>query len=590
MPALNPSTPGREAARAAAAALAAGLGGAVWVLAEAASLGPMMGLSSPVAAVAPRAWALDPATWGSLAGLATAVASAGLVTPLRLLGVALVGAAALGVLHPGAFQRPVPYHLPLLRRAIAYASAVLIGLALPAIAQRLFTALNPDPALRATLDGGSALRLAAGVAVFCAFVWTLAGPGVLNIRALLRFSHGALAGLSIWGVVALAALFSSPVIDLLDLSVIGNIFVAADAAAGAPGRTWGWTLGASMTLYGFALALAGAVAVAGAPQSLGPRPRAGAGAVAAALFALLLAAGWRIDAGARARIAAAAPDLVTELGLDTIAPPRPIVLLLGEERAAWRVPPRQALRPVTLEQDCAPATASGERPPIPAATAANAAKLAHALDSAGAVASGRTARMLGCLVAIEARLFDPAGARARVFEDPAPARVGFFTFWAAVRGLLEHRVSAATRRFLVQLADTSRFAAHGPSAERIARLATQTVDSSTTVEGRLVVADPGLWRIGLVEAPAPGSGVHPWTYAPRNDGQVLQFMVDAVTPGVDGRFRFRGIAPGWYQLALLAPEGTTPERMRTLSVRGDPGQFVLAAATRRDLGTIQLHF
>lgn len=558
------------------------------MLAEAASLGPMMGLSSPTAAVAPRAWALDPAAWGGLAGLASTIASSGFVTPLRLLGVVLVGGAALGVLHPGAFQRPVPYHLPALRRAIAYSSAVLIGLALPAIAQRLFTALNPDPALRATLDGSSAVRLAVGVAAFCAFLWTLAGPGVLNVRALLRFSHGAIAGLSIWGAVALAALFSAPVVDLLDLSVIGNIFVAADAAAGAPGKTWGWTLGASIVLYGFALALAGAVAVAGAPQSLGSRPRAGAGAVAAALFLLLALAGWRIDAGARARIAAATPNLVEMLGLDTIVPPRPILLLLGNQRAAWRVPPRQALRPVTLEQDCAPATAAGERTPIPGASTGNVVRLAHALDSAGPVANGTTARMLGCLVALEARLFDPASARRRVFEDPAPARVGFFSFWAAVRGLLEHQMSIPTRTFLLQLADTGRYAASAASAERIGRLLAGRPDSTATVLGRLRVADPGLWRVGLVEAPAPGSLMNPWSYAPRNDGLVLQYMVDAAVPDPEGRFRFTGIAPGWYQLALLAPEGMTPEMLRALSIRGDPGQFVLAAAASRDLGTIQL--
>jgi len=68
-------------------------------------------------------------------------------------------------------------------------------------------------------------------------------------------------------------------------------------------------------------------------------------------------------------------------------------------------------------------------------------------------------------------------------------------------------------------------------------------------------------------------------------------MAQAVTPGPGGAFTFTAVAPGWYQLALLAPAGTAPARLRTLSVRGDPGQFSVAAGrARRDLGTIRLSF
>ena len=78
MPALQASTPRREAARATVLALAAFLGGALWVLAEATGpspVGALAAFSTPTAAIAPKAWALDPATWTGWAALPHALRS-----------------------------------------------------------------------------------------------------------------------------------------------------------------------------------------------------------------------------------------------------------------------------------------------------------------------------------------------------------------------------------------------------------------------------------------------------------------------------------------------------------------------------------
>jgi hypothetical protein len=169
--------------------------------------------------------------------------------------------------------------------------------------------------------------------------------------------------------------------------------------------------------------------------------------------------------------------------------------------------------------------------------------------------------------------------------------VGFFAFWTGVRGLIEHPATGASRRWLESLSDTARYAVMAEGRARLEQLGKRVAaDTGVEVRGRLVAPSPEEWRVGLVRGADPATGADPWLFAPRTDGQILQYMIAAATPAADGTFSFGGLAPGWYQLALLAPGGIRPERLAGLSIRGDPGQFAVSAAGRRDLGTITLSF
>jgi len=142
------------------------------------------------------------------------------------------------------------------------------------------------------------------------------------------------------------------------------------------------------------------------------------------------------------------------------------------------------------------------------------------------------------------------------------------------------------------MSDTSRWAANAEGRRRLARWqADAPGDVRGEVTGRLAVLQPPHWRVALVAGADPASGTDPWLLAPRTDGQALLSMVAALSPDPGGAFSFRGVAPGWYQLALLAPAGTDPAALSALSVLGDPGQFYLVAGQmRRDLGTIRLSY
>ena len=594
MPALNPSSPRREAVRAALVAAAAFLGGALWIVADAAArvpVGPLAAFAMPEAAIAPRAWSLDPATWHGWASLAFGVQHAGVAWLLRLAALVLGAVAVVGVIHPGAFQRPSPYYLTPLRRATAFLSAVAIAYGMPGVFAGLGDALTPDLTMSPFVDVAPALRLGGVMALVTAAIWTVAGPGVWNIRALLRFSHGALAGLSIWATCALAVLLSAPLRDLGDLVSVGNVTVAVDAGHGAPGATFSAVMVATLLVYGGGLALAAALASLGAPQSMGARSRSGAAVVAGVLFAVLLLLGWNTSLGTAARVTDAAPDLVAALGLTRDAPPRPIVLLLGERHAARRVPPRQALAPVNLAADCAPAPAYGDAH-LPAASDTNLARLDAWLAGHRDEVSGFAARVVGCRVAMLARLFRPEEARAQIFDDPRPARIGIFALSFGIRGLGESPATDANRRWLAAMSDTSRWAANATGRERLARWQADAPGGVRgEVTGRLAVLQPSHWRVALVAGADPASGTDPWLLAPRTDGQVLLGMVAALSPDPGGAFSFRGVPPGWYQLALLAPAGTDPVALSALSVLGDPGQFYLVAGQMsRDLGTVRLSY
>jgi hypothetical protein len=593
MPALNPSSPRREAVRAVLVGASALLAGLLWVLADATALapvGPLAAFAMPEAAIAPRAWALDPATWHGWARLPFAIQHAGLASVFHLVAFLLGAAAFLAVIHPGAFQRPSPYYLTPLRRASAYLSAAAISYGMPGVFAVLGDALTPDLTTSTFVDAGATLRLAAVLALVGASVWAVAGPGVWNVRALLRFSHGALAGVSVWAVCGLVVLLAAPLRDLGALASVGNVTVAVDVGHGTPGGTFGAVLAATVVLYGAGLALTGVLAVISAPQSMGAHSRSGAAGVGAVLLAVLLLLGWSSARSTAARVREAAPDVVAALGLSTTAPARPIVLLLGDRLAARRVPPRQALAPLKLAADCAPTTAYGEAR-LPPASDANLAKLDAWLAAHRTEVSGLAARVVGCRVAILARLFRPEEARAQIFGDPEPARVGIFAVSFGLRGLAESPPTAAANRWIRGVGDTTRWVANAAGRERLARARSAAPAAfAAVVSGRLAVAGAAGWRVALVAGVDPATGTDPMLIAPRSDGQVLLTTAQATAPGADGTFTFRGVAPGWYQLALLAPAGTDPARLAALSVQADPGQFSVVAAARRDLGTIRLSF
>jgi len=99
------------------------------------------------------------------------------------------------------------------------------------------------------------------------------------------------------------------------------------------------------------------------------------------------------------------------------------------------------------------------------------------------------------------------------------------------------------------------------------------------------------WRIGLLLADEPGPASDPETQAPRSEGAILASMVTAADVGKDGRFSFVGLRDGFYQLALLSPEGTGLGQLAKVTVRGDPGVFRLDAARKtKDVGTISLTY
>jgi hypothetical protein len=406
-----------------------------------------------------------------------------------------------------------------------------------------------------------------------------------------RCSHGALGGLAVWAACALAVLLAAPLRDVGDLTTVGIVTAAVDAGRGAPGATFGSVLTGTLLVYACGLALAGGLIVVGAPQSMGARPRVGAAVTGALLLAVLLVAGRAASDISVGRAAAAAPDVVAAAGLSTEGPDRPVVLLLGDRQAARRVPPWQALAPLRLAPDCAPAPAY-RTARLPAASEENLRALDAWQAAHPAEVSGLAARVAGCRAAILARLFRPEEARAQVFDDPRPARIGSFALSYALRSLEEGPPTAAAARWMAALADTTRWSVSAEGRERLARWRARTVaEPGGVVSGRLDVADAPSWRVGLAAGADPASGADPWLLAPRNDGQALLDLAQAVAPGPGGAFTFRAVAPGWYQLALLAPPGTPPSRLRTLSVRGDPAQFSVGAGeARRDLGTIRLSF
>jgi hypothetical protein len=581
MKAVVPSDPLRLGRRALVVAVASGTGGMLWVIGDAAStshFAPLSPPAPPAASLVPAAWALTPAGWHGLAALPDRLGAMGLHWPGFLLALCLVAGAALAVIHPGAFLRPAPYQLPRSRTIIAYGSALLIGMALPATVLLLGSLVGP----LSPFDLSGAMRVALGVIAFCAVLWTLAGQDIWHPRALVRFAHGGTAGFGIAATFFLAVLLLVPLAPVAEAGATATAI--RDLGLASAGATWGTVLGWRLTVLGLGFALAGAVAVMAGPQSVGSRPRAGAAVTAAVLLVLLLLAGWGAKR-AGARIAAdLQPDVVAELTL-TPGPPRTVALLTGNGRAAVarRVIGHDA-ETLRLYREC-----SAERSQHPAPSPENVERLASALAATGGSVSVRASRLIACLAGLRALRFEPEEASTILLGDSAPGRVPLATFGAAVRGVVERSGAPASRRWLAVLADSARFTGDPAVRERLARLLAEPAESTATVSGVLVADAPARWRVALVRGVAPGGQEDPALYAPITDAQVLQYMAAATTPDAAGRFTLGGVAPGTYQVALLVPDGVAAATITALSVRGEPGQFTLLAGSRRDLGPIRLN-
>lgn len=577
---LLESTPLRLARRATIVALASGLGGALWVFGDAASpvhVSPLAPPAPPTAALVPAAWALEPASWRGLAALPARLGAIGLHWPGFLIALLVVAGSALAVVHPGAFQRTPPYRLPRPRAAVAYGSALLVGMALPATAFAVAAQVGP----LSPFDVSGAMRVALGIVAFCACLWTFAGRDVWHPRALVRFAHGGMAGFGIAGTFTIAALLLTPLEPLVRHGAVAAAI--RDLGLGSPGATWGTLLGWRLVIVALAFATAGAVAVTAGPQSVGSRPRLGAGLVAAAALAALLVAGVALARAVPVIARELDPDVAGELAL-TAGTPRAVVLLPGNGRVA--VPRRTVghdAETLRLYREC-----GHEGAAVPAPSTENLQRLHSALAATDGAVSVHASRLLACRALLHALRFEPDLAAATLFDDPSPGRLPLATLGAAVRGVVERSAAPAARRWLALLADTARFAGAGQVRAPLLRRLSAPIESTATVTGTLAVEAPARWRVALVRGVADGQPGTPRAYAPITGAQVLQYMAAAATPDADGRFALAGVAPGTWQLALLAPDGSGAAAVAALSVRGEPGQFSVLAADRRDLGTIRL--
>jgi hypothetical protein len=319
----------------------------------------------------------------------------------------------------------------------------------------------------------------------------------------------------------------------------------------------------------------------------------------------------------RARENAVNFDPTASLGLDKDAPARAVVLLAGGQTPANRRVLRMPIIPTSTAGDCLH-QGVGEDRQLPAATLSNVQKLGAWLDAHGNEVSGASMRVASCRAALQALRWDPAAARQGIFLTPHPERIGALTYYLSAPNV----ASAAPAQLTLMLramSDTARYVHGGDAAHRFADLARVAGDTALeaswrqriiqpsgsasmaallarpayvdgSITGRVQSSKAG-WRIGLLAAPDPTSGSDASLNAPRDESQVLAAMITAADIGADGRFSFTGLRDGYYQLALMAPEGSKPQEMTRIQVHGDPGVFRLEPAKKqKDVGTIAVDY
>jgi hypothetical protein len=620
LPVLNPSSPGREAKRAVLVAILFAVFGALYALARAAAAAPpdLSAATGDVFGFAfPRGWGLAAASWSGAARWPAGLA--GSETFLAVTATVVMAISLIVVMHPDILVRQGPQYVSPARRI----TTVIVAFVLSFLMYRLvisvdnlfsFDTLTADPdRARRELVGLGALS-----AIVFGGIWSFIGPKDFGRRIPLRISHGAMGGIAVWGAVALATLLSSQPRAFLS-SGLDTFYslLTMDAAAGTPGATAAWAISTDVLTAATALALAGSLLIVTAPQSLGPGNRRGSAIVSGILTLFLIVVAATTWSTTQARAREVDVNVVRDLQLDRGAPMRTPVLLAGQSLPfSRRVVARSLTAPTTTADDCVH-PGSDDRL-LPAHSSANETKLSAWLQEHRDNVNGTSIRVASCLAAIQALRWEPEAAREGIFLSRHPERIGALTFLYAMSGI-STPAPAFIRRVLRALADSSRYEYGAEAAKRFADLAHVAGDTAAeaawrqrsmapstpqeaatlrsrpayvdgVVTGRVTTTTPG-WRIGLLIADEPGPGVDPTMQAPRSEGAVLSSMVAATDVGQDGRFSFFGLRDGFYQIALLSPEGTGVGQLTKLAVKNDPGVFRLDPSRKvKDVGTIALTY
>jgi hypothetical protein len=620
LPVLNPSTPGREARRGAVVAALFAVFGALYALARAAGAAPpdLSASTDPVFGFAfPRGWGIAPAAWSGASTWPARIAAAHAETTLSVIAVIVLAVALVIVMHPDILSRQGPQYVSPARRittvGIAFVLAFIIYVGVSRIDDLFGSTLSSDPdGARRQLVGYAAISV-----ILFGGVWSFIGPKDFGRRIPLRISHGALGGLAVWGAITFATMLSSQPRAFLSSSLDSfYTLLTVDAANHGAGATAGWAMSTDILTAAVAMAVAGVMLIVTAPQSLGPGNRRGSALFGAILGAFLAVVSLTTYSVTRTRANTITFNATDSLHLDKTAPARAVVLLAGPATPANQRVSRMPIIPSATADDCM--HQSGDERELPAATAANVQRLGAWLDSHGGEVSGASIRVASCRASLQALRWDPVPAREGIFLSARPERVGALTYYLAAPNV-SSATPAALSRLLRALSDTSRYLHGSDAAQRFADLARIAGDSSLEASWRQRIIQPTAsasmasmlarpaytdgslggrvqssksgWRVGLLSAPDPTSGADPTLNAPRGESQVLSAMVAAQDVGPDGRFAFTGLRDGYYQLALLAPEGSKPPNMTHLTVRGDPGVFRLEPTRKqKDIGVIAVDY
>ncbi len=593
--------------------------GVLYALERAATLAPpdLSGSTDPVFGFAfPRGWGIVPAVWSGSATWPARIAAAHMESSIAVIAVIVLAIALVIVMHPDILSRQGPQYVSPARRIttviIAFVLAFLIFVGVSKIDTIFSTTLLNDPdKARRQLIGYAMLSL-----IIFGAIWSFIGPKDFGRRIPLRISHGALGGLAVWGAITFATLLSSEPRAFLSSSLdVFYSLLTTDAAGGSPGATAGWAMSTDILTAAVAMAVAGVLLVVTAPQSLGPGNRRGSATLAAILGAFLAVVSLSTYSVTKSRANTINYSVTDALQLDKTAPSRVVIQLAGVHTTGPMRVVSMGTTPTATADDCV--HAPGDERELPAATLGNVQKLGAWLDAHGNEVSGAAIRVASCRVALLALRWDPVAARDAVFQSAHPERTGALTYYIAEPSLGTAR-PADLSRSLHALSDTARYIHGRDAAQRFADLARVAGDTALEASWRQRIINPSPsamtsmlarpaytdgaisgrvqsdktgWRVGLLAAADPSTGADPMLTTPRAESQVLTSMVTAMDVGADGRFNFTGLRDGYYQLALLAPEGTKPPAMTHLTVKGDPGVFRLDPAHKmKDVGTINVTY
>lgn len=619
LPVLNPSSPGREAKRAAVVAVLFAAFGVLYALARATAGAPSApSPSDPVFGFAyPRGWGVVPAAWSGAALWPTRLAAADVGQMLAVCAVVILAVGLVVVMHPDILQRQGPQYVSPARRIVTVTIALVLAFVVYAGVYRIDDIFasrivnDPDRARR-NLVGFAALAL-----ILFGSIWSFIGPKDFGRRIPLRIQHGAMGGVAVWGAIVFATMLSSAPRAFLSsgLDTFYTLFTL-DAASHNPGATEAWVVTTDALTAGIAMAVAGALLVVTAPQSLGPGNRRGSAAVVAVLGAILAVVSLTTYGETQERSRSLNFNVTDELQLDKTVPMRGAFLLAGG-RDPHRMVFRQPIVPsaVTgIADDCLHNPGLDRR--LPAATAANVVKLNAWIDAHRDEVSGAGIRVASCRAALQALRWDVEAARGGVLLSRRPERAGAMTYQMTAPNISSAR-PAEISRYIAAMGDNARYEQGSMAPQRFAELARIAGDTRAeamwrrqmiqgpgqaamaallarpaytdgTISGRVRIGLTG-WRIGLVVAPDPTVGGE--LAAPRNEGGVLASMVTATDLGADGRFSFTGLRDGYYALALLGPEGSSTRLSSRVQVKGDPGVFHLEPTRKsKDVGVIEVTF